>query len=72
MGMSSPDMKQIETREYGEEFVQDVGGLLIGKLAPQLGLKIPQFRRRGMRGKITAMGDKAAERPQTQASKQGA
>jgi len=49
IGMSSPDMKQIETREYGEEFVQDVGGLLIGKLAPQLGLKIPQFRRRGMR-----------------------
>ncbi|MCQ4190970.1 hypothetical protein [Methylocystis suflitae] len=28
----------IETREIGEKFVQDVGGLLIGKLAPQLDL----------------------------------
>ncbi|MGB5086608.1 MAG: hypothetical protein WBO09_18900 [Methylocystis silviterrae] len=28
----------IKTREIREKFVQDVGGLLIGKLAPQLDL----------------------------------
>jgi hypothetical protein len=28
----------IETREIGEKLVQDVGGLLIGKLAAKLGL----------------------------------
>jgi hypothetical protein len=28
----------IETREIGEKLVQDVGGLLIGKLAVKLGL----------------------------------
>ena len=39
----------IETREIGEKLVQDVGGLLIGKLAVKLGLEIPQFRRRAMR-----------------------
>ncbi|MBG0792856.1 hypothetical protein IYY11_05485 [Methylocystis sp. H62] len=33
----------VETREIGEKFVQDVGGLLVGKLAPELHLQMPQF-----------------------------
>jgi hypothetical protein len=39
----------IETREIGEKFVQDVGGLLKGKLAPKLHLQMPQFGRGAMR-----------------------
>jgi len=39
----------IETREIGEKFVQDVGGLLVGKLATELHLQMPQFGRGAMR-----------------------
>ncbi|MGB5087421.1 MAG: hypothetical protein WBO09_23130 [Methylocystis silviterrae] len=68
----------IKTREIWEKFVQDVGRLLIGKLAPKLHLQMPQLRRRAMRkedghrrrgGRPTANAGLEARRMNAQMSK---